>query len=68
LTEFEAAPSASRPLQTFLTLVAFGISAFFLGTDRSDPEVLSAIGWTTALIGAISTVDLLLHRCLATTR
>ena len=62
------APTASRPVQTFLTLIAFGASAFFLGTDLGDPEVISVIGWTTALIGAISTVDLLLHRCFATSR
>ena len=63
--EFEATPIASRPVQTFLTLIAFGSSAFFLGTDLGNPDVILVIGWTTALVGAVSTVDLLLRRCLA---
>ena len=66
--EFEAAPPASRPVQTFLTLIAFGSAAFFLGTDLGNPEVIPVIGWTTALVGAVSTVDLLLRRCFATSR
>ena len=63
--EFEATSIASRPVQTFLTLIAFGSSAFFLGTDLGNPDVILVIGWTTALVGAVSTVDLLLRRCLA---
>ena len=66
--EFEAPPTASRPVQTLLTLIAFGTSAFFLGTDLGSPEMTSLIGWATALVGAISTVDLLLHRCFSTSR
>ena len=66
--EFEAAPLTSRPVQTFLTLIAFGSAAFFLGTDLGNPEVVPVIGWTTALVGAVSTVDLLLRRCFATSR
>lgn len=66
--EFEAEPIASRPVQTFLTLIAFGSAAFFLGTDLGDPDVVPVIGWTTALVGAVSTVDLLLRRCFAPSR
>ncbi len=66
--DLETAPTTSRPVQTLLTLIAFGTSAFFLGTDLGNPEVISLIGWATALVGAISTVDLLLHRCFSTSR
>ena len=55
-------------VQTMLTLISFGTSAFFLGTDLGNPEVISLVGWATALVGAISTVDLLLHRCFSTAR
>ncbi len=66
--DFETAPTASRTVQTLLTLIAFGTSAFFLGTELGNPEVTSLIGWATALVGAISTVDLLLRRCFSTSR
>ena len=62
-SQFETPASPTRPVQTFLTLVAFGLAALFLGTDLGVPEVVPVIGWTTALVGAISTFDLLLHRC-----
>lgn len=56
---------ADRPLQTLLTLVAFGMAAMLLGWDFGAPEVSSIIGWTTALLGAISTLDMLCHRLFA---
>jgi hypothetical protein len=62
-TCFRASPTSGHTAQTILTLVAFVVSAYFLGTNLGLPEVSSAIGWTTALVGAISTVDLLLRRC-----
>lgn len=67
-TTVEKLPTASRSVQTFFTLIAFGASAIFLGTDIGAPEVTSVTGWATALVGAISTVDLLLHRLSPTAR
>lgn len=67
-SEPEPEPTAFRPYQSFLTLIAFGISAVFLGTDLGHPEVTSTVGWSTALIGALSTVDLLFHRCFGASR
>ncbi len=67
-SEFEAEPSSSRPVQTFLTLIAFGSAAVFLGADLGNPDVTPIIGWTTALVGAVSTVDLLIRRCFAPSR
>jgi len=64
----EVVPTSSRPMQTFLTLIAFGAAAFCLGFDLGDPAAISVVGWATALVGAISTVDLLFHRCVATSR
>lgn len=67
-SEPEPEQSAFRPYQSFLTLIAFGISAVFLGTDLGNPAVTSTVGWSTALIGALSTVDLLFHRCFGASR
>lgn len=64
----EIAPNSGRPIQTFLTLIAFGAAALFLGTNLGDPAAISVIGWATALVGAISTVDLLFHRCFTASR
>lgn len=66
--DLEAVPNPNRSFQTFLTLIAFGVSAFFLGTDLGDSAVTAAVGWTTALVGAISTLDLVLRRCWTATR
>lgn len=58
-------PSASnRPLQTLLTLLAFCVSAFFLSGTLGTHDAWNTLGWSTALVGALSTVDLLLRRCL----
>lgn len=51
-----------RPLQTLLTLIAFLLSAVLLGFGLGDQESSEVLGWGTAIIGAISTVDLLVHR------
>ena len=66
-----ASPSApgvasppSRPLQTFLTLVAFSLAAFLRSGSLGD-DVNTTIGWGTAILGALSTVDLLFHRYLS---
>ncbi len=67
-TTAETAPASGRPVQTFFTLIAFGASAIFLGTEMGDPEIASAAGWAAALVGAISTADLLLHRISPTAR
>jgi hypothetical protein len=55
-------PQTQRPLQTFLTLIAFTIAAVLLGIGIGDPDVSLTIGWSTAIMGAISTVDLLCRR------
>lgn len=60
--EPELSPHTHRPLQTFLTLIAFTSAALLLGVGIGDPEVSTNIGWTTAILGAISTVDLLCRR------
>ena len=62
-----AASPASRPLQTLLTLVAFSLSAFLLSGSLGD-DVNTTIGWGTALLGVLSTADLLLHRYLSASR
>ncbi len=51
-----------RPLQTFLTLIAFTSAAFLLGIGIGDPDVSVSVGWSMAIMGAISTVDLLCRR------
>ncbi len=57
-------PAAQRPLQTLLTLIAFGLAAIFLGASIGDEDSSAVIGWGTAILGAISAVDLLAHRWL----
>lgn len=66
--EANALPHTSRPVQTLLTLVAFGLAAFFLSGTLGDLEVNTTLGWATAILGALSTVDLLLRRCFSTNR
>ena len=55
-------PQTHRPLQTFLTLIAFTSAAVLLGIGIGDPEVSVSVGWSMAIMGAISTVDLLCRR------
>lgn len=63
--EFEAPLQSSRPTQTLLTLGAFSLAALLLAGSFGDHEVNTTIGWGTAIIGAVSTVDLLIRRCLS---
>lgn len=65
LSDDELNSHAHRPVQTFMTLIAFSLAAALLGIGIGDPEVSSLCGWTTAIIGAISTVDLLYRRWFA---
>ena len=62
LSDDELNSHAHRPVQTFLTLIAFSLAAVLLGIGIGDSEVSAICGWTTAIIGAISTVDLLYRR------
>lgn len=55
-------PQTDRPLQTFLTLIAFTSAAILLGIGVGDPDVSVSVGWSMAIMGAISTVDLLCRR------
>lgn len=57
-----SAPPGSRPLQTLMTLVAFSLAAFFLSGNLGNQDAYKAIGWGAAILGAISTVDLLFRR------
>ena len=66
--EFEAVTQPSRPLQTLLTLFAFSLAALCLSGTVGDYEANTTVGWGTAIVGALSTVDLLLRRCLSTHR
>lgn len=59
---------SSRPVQTLLTLVAFSLAALFLSGSLGDQEVNTTLGWATAILGALSTVDLLLRRCFSSSR
>lgn len=56
------APTGGRPLQTLMTLAAFSLAAFFLSGTLGKQDAHKAIGWGTAILGAISTVDLLFRR------
>lgn len=56
------APPGGRPLQTLLTLVSFSLAAFFLSGSLGNQDTQKAIGWGAAILGAISTVDLLFRR------
>lgn len=66
--ESEALPPASQPFQTLLTLVAFSLSSLFLSGSLGDLQASTTLGWGTAILGALSTVDLLLRRCFSTRR
>ena len=66
--EDEVPTQSSRPIQTLLTLVAFGLAALFFSGVFGNQEVHSTLGWGTAVLGVISTVDLLLRRCFLTSR
>ncbi len=55
-------PQTHRPLQTFLTLIAFTSAAILLGIGIGDADISVTVGWSTAIMGAISTVDLLCRR------
>lgn len=66
--ESEAASQPSRPLQTLLTLGAFSLAALFLSGSLGGQEANTTLGWGTAILGALSTVDLLLRRCFSTRR
>ena len=58
----------SHPKQTLMTLIAFSLAALLLSGSFGDHEANTTIGWGTALIAAISTVDLLLRRCFSSSR
>ena len=60
--ESEISPQTHRPLQTFLTLISFTSAAILLGIGFGDPDISITVGWSTAIMGAISTVDLLCRR------
>ncbi len=66
--EPNVAAHSGRPVQTLLTLVAFSLATLFLSGRFGDQEVSTTIGWATAILGALSTVDLLLRRCFSTSR
>ncbi len=66
--KFEQPAQPSQPKQTFMTLAAFGLAAMLLSGTFGDHEANVTIGWGTALIAAISTVDLLLRRCFSGSR
>lgn len=57
-----------RPVQTLLTLVAFSLAALLLSGSLGDLAANTTLGWGTAIMGALSTVDLLLRRCFSTRR
>lgn len=65
-SEAATATPPGRPLQTLLTLVAFGLAAFLLAGSLGDHDVNTTIGWGTAILGALSTVELLFHRWIFT--
>ncbi len=58
----------SQPIQTLLTLVAFSSAALFLSGSLGDLQANTTLGWGTAILGAISTADLLLRRCFSSRR
>lgn len=51
-----------RPMQTLLTLGSFCLSALLLGVNWEAPLLGTLLGWGTAAIGTISTVDLCFRR------
>jgi hypothetical protein len=51
-----------RPMQTLLTLGSFCLSALLLGMNWREPLIGTLLGWGTAAIGAISTMDLWFRR------
>ena len=65
-SEPATATPPGRPLQTLLTLVAFSLTAFLLAGSLGDRDVNTTIGWGTAILGALSTVDLLFRRWIFT--
>ena len=65
---FTSPSRPGQPKQTLMTLVAFGLAALLFSGSFGDHEANTTIGWGTALIGAISTVDLLLRRCFSSNR
>lgn len=67
-TDAEVPPQPGRPTQTSLTLAAFGLATLLLSGSLGGHAVNTTIGWGTAIIGAISTVDLLLRRCFPSRR
>ena len=66
--ESDALTHPSQPIQTLLTLVAFSSAALFLSGSLGDLQANTTLGWGTAILGAISTADLLLRRCFSTRR
>ncbi len=67
-SESEALSLPTRPAQILLTLVAFSLAALFLSGSLGDHEANTIVGWATAILGALSTVDLLLRRCFSARR
>ena len=65
---FTSPSRPGQPKQTFMTLAAFGLAAMLLSGSFGDHQANTTIGWGTALIAAISTVDLLLRRCFSSSR
>jgi peptidoglycan hydrolase CwlO-like protein len=63
--ELESPLPSGRPTQTLLTLGALSLAAFLLAGAFGAHEVNTTIGWGTAIVGAASTVDLLIRRCLS---
>lgn len=64
----DATLPTTRPVQTLLTLIAFCSATLFLSGSFGNQEASTILGWGTATLGAISTVDLLLRRCFSTGR
>lgn len=67
-SESDALVSTGRPVQTLLSLVAFGLSALLLSGSFGDREIMSTLGWGTATLGGLSTVDLVLRRWISSQR
>ncbi len=63
-----SATHPSRSLQTLLTLIAFSLAALFLSGSLGTDPAYTPLGWGTAIVGALSTVDLLFRRCFSTSR
>lgn len=66
--ESQATTSPSHPVQALLTLATFSLAALFLSGSLGNHQANPTVGWGMAILGAISTVDLLVRRVFSSRR